>query len=231
VCNHEYVDLTNSYTGAFSAETVTRYDWAEVRNAASILKHTNPGPFSDLGDVLASFSVDTDRDIAAAGGNESDTAAHLNSLFRSRGWREGSYGMRVTSELKLLPFAPAGETTATVTTTEVLSPSYLVDNIKGRVALDVEWHAKDGNLDRDIAAYRALYDAGIIDGGVMLTMNRGMMREWALELLGDPLSNGNKNTKFITTTTTNLEKVTPRLTRGDAGGCPILIVAVCRRTV
>lgn len=225
------MDLTNSYTGAFSSETISRYDWAEVRNAASILKHTNPEAFSDVESVLAAFAVDTDRDIAAAGGNESDTAAHLNSLFRSRGWREGSYGMRLTSELKLLPYAPAGETSPTVTTSEVLSPSYLVDNIKNRIALDVEWHAKDGNLDRDIAAYRALYDAGIIDGGVMVTMNRTDMREWAIALLGDPLPDGKKNTKFGTSTTTNLEKVTPRLTRGDGGGCPILIVAVCRRTI
>jgi hypothetical protein len=41
-------------------------------------------------------------------------------------------------------------------------------DVKGRVALDVEWHAKDGNLDRDIVAYRALDDAGIMDGAVMV---------------------------------------------------------------
>ena len=52
---------------------------------------------------------------------------------------------------------------------EVASPSYRIDNVKGRVALDVEWHAKDGNLDRDIAAYRALYEAGVVDGAVMVT--------------------------------------------------------------
>lgn len=45
------------------------------------------------------------------------------------------------------------------------SESYLIDNVKDRVALDIEWHAKDGNLDRDLAAYRAFYDTGLIDAG------------------------------------------------------------------
>ena len=62
--------------------------------------------------------------------------------------------------MKLLPFAPAGETEPQVRASEVASPSYRIDNVKGRCAVDVEWQAKDGNLDRDIAAYRALYDAG-----------------------------------------------------------------------
>jgi hypothetical protein len=155
----------------------------------------------------------------------------LNSLFRDRGWREGSFQMKIHAEVRLLPYGPAGEVNPTSRESEVSSPSYLVDNLKGRIALDVEWHAKDGNLDRDVAAYRSLYDAGIIDGAVMITMNRTEMRAWAVEFVGDPLPNGRPNTKFQTSTTTNLEKVLPRLTRGDGGGCPILIIAVCRRTV
>ena len=43
-----------------------------------------------------------------------------------------------------------------------------MDNVHGGVALDVEWNAKDGNLDRDLAAYRSLYDVGIISAGVMI---------------------------------------------------------------
>jgi hypothetical protein len=43
---------------------------------------------------------------------------------------------------------------------EVYQEGYLVDNFKGRVALDVERNAKDGNLDRDLSAYRAWHEAG-----------------------------------------------------------------------
>jgi hypothetical protein len=132
--------------------------------------------------------------------------------------------MRVTSTLKRLAWPEAGETGSEVVDREIESTSYLVDNVKSGVALDVEWHAKDGNLDRDLAAYRSLYDQTIIDVGVMITMTRSDLRAWAVEL--DPAS-----TKFQTSTTTNLEHVRPRLERGDGGGCPVLVVSICRRTI
>ena len=68
-----------------------------------------------------------------------------------------------------MPYRPAGETAVIVTSSLVSNEGYKVDNFKGRVALDLEWNAKDGNLDRDIGAYRALYDAGFIDVGVIVT--------------------------------------------------------------
>jgi hypothetical protein len=35
---------------------------------------------------------------------------------------------------------------------------------------------------------------------------------------------------FKTTTTTNIEKLIVRMSRGDGGGCPILAVAITRAT-
>ena len=104
---------------------------------------------------------------------------------------------------------------------EVFNEGYKVDNVKDRVALDVEWHAKDGNLDRDVSAYRALYEAGIIDGGVVVTRSFAAIRALSIQL-GRPDG-------FTTTTTTTIEKLEPRLTRGDGGGCPILAVAITDR--
>jgi hypothetical protein len=217
------MDLTRSYAAAVPSAVADRYDWVEVRNAASVIGNTNPAEFADVLDVLGSFRLVIDRDILPAGGNESMTAAHLNQQFRMRGWREGAYHVRIESALRLLPWAEAGEAEGTEVVTEVASPSYLVDNVRGRVALDIEWHAKDGNLSRDIAAYRALYDAAIIDGAVMVTMTRADLRRMVVDLAPE-------STKWKTTTTTNLEKVTPLLTRGDGGGCPILVASICSRT-
>jgi hypothetical protein len=219
-----FVDLSASYQTAVPADVVARYDWSETRNAASIIRHTNPTEFDDIVGVLRHFRLETARDLVPPGGNQSLTAAHLNRAFRRLGWREGDYGVRLTSDLRLKPFAAAGETEVQRTVSEVFSRSYLVDNVKARVAVDVEWHAKDGNLDRDIAAYRALYDAGIIDGAAMVTMTREDLRTMAVGI--DPSTK-----KFSTSTTTNLTKVIPRLIRGDGGGCPILIVSICGRTV
>ena len=88
----------------------------------------------------------------------------------------------------------------------------------------MEWNAKDGNLDRDLAAYRSLYDSGAISMAVMITKVRNELCQLALSL--DPTS-----TKFTTSTTTSLEKVIPRLVRGDAGGSPVLVVAISPKTV
>lgn len=217
------MDLTDSYRRVVPQAVLDRYEWTETRKAAAALAATNPVEFDDLMAVLGAFAVIPSRDIIPAGGSESETAAYLNREFRLRGWREGSYKLRVTSTLKRLPWAEAGETAEQVADRDIDSTSYLVDNVKGGVALDVEWHAKDGNLDRDLAAYRTLHAETVIDAAVMITMKRADMRAWAAGL--DP-----STTKFSTSTTTNLEKVTPRLLRGDGGGCPVLVVAICART-
>lgn len=217
------MDLTDSYLRVVPADVLARHDWAETRQAAAVLAATNPVEFDDLVQVLRDFHVDPNLDIFPAGGNESLTAARLNEAFRHLGWREASYKVSVSSVLTLLPWADAGESRPKTVEAENDSSSYLVDNVKGRVAIDVEWHAKDGNLDRDVAAYRSLHTETIIDAAAMVTMSRAAMRAWAVQL--DPSTR-----KFSTTTTTNLEKLTPRLRRGDGGGCPILVAAVCRRT-
>lgn len=214
------MEPSDSYLGVLPDDVLTRYDFVETRNAARILQATNPEQLDDVIAVLRQFRLSADEDITPAGRNESATAARLNHAFRGLGWQEASYTVTITSQLVLR----GGESPVRVVGAEQSAASYNVDNVKGRVALDVEWHAKDGNLDRDIAAYRSLYDSAIIDGAVMVTMTRESMRAWVLEL--DPSS-----TKFGTSTTTNLEKVRPRLVRGDAGGCPILVASICRRSI
>jgi hypothetical protein len=218
------VHQTTSYANVVPAAVRDRYDWFETRNAAAVLRATNPGEWADLIKVLQDFKVDPGLYIVKPGGNESDAAATLNEGFRKVGWREGKYTVEVSTSLTRLPYHAVGETTPDVVESSVAPATYLIDNLKGRVATDVEWHAKDGNLDRDLAAYRSLHDAGIIDGAAMVTMNRADMVKWAREI--DPASK-----KFSTSTTTNLEKVIPRLQRGDGGGCPVLVAAISRRTV
>jgi Restriction endonuclease BglII len=213
------MDLTTSYSRVFATGVTGRYELRETRSAAAVLQNTNPQEFADLVAVLTGFQLVAD-DVLLPGGNEGPVAKRLNQAFRGRGWREGQYDARLSSELRLMPYRPAGETKATVVTSEVLSTGYKVDNVKGGVALDVEWNAKDGNLDRDVAAYRSLYDAGIIAVGVMITRAQDDTRALSARLGGN---------RFATTTTTNLEKLEPRMTRGDAGGCPMLAIAITSR--
>jgi hypothetical protein len=217
------VELSSGYAHSIPQHVLARYDWAETRNASQVLQASCREEFDDLLAVLAGFSVHVDDDLAGKGGNETKAAGRLNSAFRALGWREGNFAILYSSRTKLLPWAPAGETGATVHESAGETSSFLIDNLKGRVAIDVEWHAKEGHLDRDLAAYRSLYQEDVIAAAVIVTVHRSALRAWALELDGF-------STKFQTSTTTSIEKVIPKLKRGDAGGCPVLVAAVGRQT-
>lgn len=214
------MDLTNSFERVFPSEVLDRYEIRETRDAAAVIQNTNPIEFGEIVKVLSEFTL-AEEDITTPGGQKSMVARNLDEAFRELGWREGKYDRKITSVLRLMPYRKAGEKKSVEHETEVLSEGYKVDNVKGKIALDVEWHAKDGNLDRDVGAYRALYDVGIIAAGVVVTRHFEEIRDLAIKL-GRPGA-------FGTTTTTTLEKLEPRMTRGDSGGCPLLALAITSR--
>jgi len=224
------MNLTTSFEASVPADVVVRYDFFETRNAGAILRATNPVAFAEVMDILDGFEL-IDDDLILAGGEESGLAKRLNHAFRSRGWREGRVDTQIKLVLRLMPFAAAGETEVRVEESGVTNEGYKVDNVKDRIAMDLEWNAKDGNLDRDLAAYRALYDAGLIDGAILVTRTIDDLRElgYRIRIEAGMDEKAAKNV-LSTSTTTNTKKLLPRLQRGDAGGCPVLVAAICHRT-
>lgn len=214
------MDLTDSYNRVCPPSIRNRYELREVRDAAAVIANTNPIEWAEVIKVLRGFKL-KDRDLTTPGGGKSRVAVRLDGAFRESGWREGRYDRKITSSLRLMPYIAAGETRPKVVESEVDSEGYKVDNVKGKIALDVEWNAKDGNLDRDLSAYRALYEVGIITAGVIITRSYQDIYDLSKRLGRDA---------FGTTTTTTLEKLEPRLTRGDSGGCPVLAVAISAKT-
>jgi hypothetical protein len=219
------MDLTYAFENAFPTDVLNRYTWIETRNAAAVLAASNPEQFADLLEVLLEFSI-YDSDILVAGGNRGQIAIRLDSAFEAAGWN----AVRINTEYRLngkkksakfgrhydLDFLEA----------EVRNEGFEVDNMKGRVAIDVEWNAKDGNLDRDLAAYRSLYELGLIDVACIITRDHQGIRD----LAGNELKSDDAHRRLGTTTTTNMSKLQPRLTRGDAGGCPLLGIGITRAT-
>lgn len=220
------MDFTESYLSAIPASIRGKYDLRETRNAAQILASTNPKEFKEVLGVLKGFQL-TGADILTPGGSKGLVAIRLDREFRKLGWREGRHDTQVKSILTVMPYKDAGETKKETIEKLVLNEGYKVDNVKGRVALDVEWNAKDGNLDRDVGAYRALYEAGIIDAAVIITRTHDDIRRLAADLQRKRKVSGPP--RFNTTTTTNLSKLIPRMSRGDLGGCPLLAIAITDR--
>ena len=231
--------VTSSYDdpSVVPGDIRSRYKWIEMGSAAAILQATAPEEFSDLLAVLAEFKLQPSSWLVA-GGNRGDIAAMLDAAFRSRGWRE----TRIDTVVKALFFtdfasqSPDSAQTTVEATTDY-SAGYRVDNHKGRMIVDVEWNAKDGNLDRDLAAYRSWYEHGVINGAVIITKDRVPLLELARQVWSRYLSTrpeGERGARLPidlqTSTTTSLDKAEMRVLRGGAGTCPILIVGVTDAT-
>ena len=217
------MELTASYEHVIPPELGARYTWVETRNAAAVLQASNPEQFADLVAVLEGFHL-YDSDMLVAGGNRGQIAIRLDSAFGARGW--DAVRINTVSRLEGRRKTTSRDYDDHFLTQEVRNEGFEVDNMKGRVALDVEWNAKDGNLDRDLAAYRALYDLSLIDVAAIITRDHYAVRAIA----GDDLADEDARRRLSTITTTNTLKLEPRLTRGDGGGCPILGIGITRAT-
>ena len=223
---------TCTYEDPIVLDPKIRARWAflETSSAAAVLRSVCPSEWKDITQVLAEFALDP-RSWVKKGGNRGDIAQQIDGMFGALGWRETrvdlvTQGVLLSKSLDVIERLPAVE-----------QEGYLVDNFKGRVALDVEWNAKDGNLDRDLSAYRAWHEAGVISAAVLITQDRLGLKTLAERLWSDhqaALPEDQKTAKLPidlnTSTTTNLEKAALRVRRGVMGTCPLLIVAATQNT-
>ncbi|MDD2926548.1 BglII/BstYI family type II restriction endonuclease [Rhodoferax sp.] len=223
---------TKTYDDPVVLSPAIRARWAflETSSAAAVLRSVCPLEWKDITEVLGAFVLDPIHWLKK-GGNRGDIAKTIDEMFSARGWRETrvdlvTQGVLLSKNLEVIERLPPVE-----------QEGYLVDNFKGRVALDVEWNAKDGNLDRDLSAYRAWHEAGVISAAVLITQDRVGLKALAETLWADyqaTLCTNQRSSKLPidlgTSTTTNLEKAALRVRRGVMGTCPLLIVAATQDT-
>lgn len=215
-----------------------RYEWLETNNAAAILQATSPEEYADLVSVLDAFSLSSNGWLVR-GGNRGDIAAQLDQLFRDRGWQE----TRIDTEVRgrfFTEFVRSGGSEHAQQVREVptiYSEGFRVDNHKGRMIVDVEWNAKDGNLDRDLSAYRSWHELGLINGAAIITKDRLPLLKLARQVWADyqrTLPQDERDPRLpvdlSTSTTTSFDKAEIRVTRQGAGTCPVLIIGVTDRT-
>lgn len=238
------MQLTESWKSVIPESIHHRYDIAETRNAAAILKVTSPDAFADMVDVLETFDLTVDK-LTTPGGSKSVVAKELDDSFRVKGFREARFDQSLTTRLTVFRWtaSPDPNEKQHVIESENEYGGHKVDNVRGRAALDVEWNPKDGNLDRDLGNYVSLYEGGIIDVGVIITRMGDEFRHLVRDLIAKvkavdiPAENAAWHERmskladdpYGTSTTSNFGKLVPRLKRGDGRGCPILAIAVTDR--
>lgn len=206
------------------------WSFMESNSAAAIMQAVCPQEWADIVDVLSTYRLDP-ASWLKRGGNRGDIAKQIDGEFAKKGWREARLDLETKGILYLKNGKKLGELPP------VHQEGYLVDNYKNRIVLDVEWNAKDGNLDRDLASYRSWYEAGVISAGVIITKDRLALlalaeRIWsAHQATLPPGQQGAKIPIDLTTSTvTAFDKAQLRVRRGVMGSCPVLIVAANEAT-
>ncbi len=190
------------------------YEIHNFRNAAEILQASCCDDFAELLDALLVFRFST-HDILKGGGNESDIPKKFSSLLRPKGWRE----TQITGDL-LVKLKAKRHTSSGFDETDLVIEKYLdghkVDYVKNRIAFDLEWNSKDQTFDRDLYAFRAFYEANIIDAAVLVTRSKELNP--IFERLGIKAKYG--------ASTTWMGKLDYRLKANRSGGCPVLALGI-----
>jgi hypothetical protein len=148
--------------------------------------------------MLAAFVLRR-SDIVKPGGSQSNISAGIDAFFYTRGWHEHNFKIKVEAD---------GVTK--------LAPTHKVDYFKNRIAIETEWNNKDPFYDRDLTAFRLLFDLNVISVGVIIT--RASELQDIFVSLGRGKSFGNS--------TTHMGKLIPKLENRASGGCPILAFGI-----
>jgi hypothetical protein len=206
------------------------WEFMETNSAAAVMKAVCPSEWRDVVEVLSTYRLNPEYWLKP-GRNRGDIAQQIDDQFSRRGWQE----TRLDLETKGILLNKKNHEIGTLP--PVRQEGYLVDNFKGRVVLDVEWNAKDGNLDRDLASYRSWYEAGVISAGIIITKDRVRLlalanKLWAEHQVTLPIEVRTEGLPIDldTSTTTSFDKAQMRARRGVMGTCPVLIVAASERT-
>lgn len=179
------------------------YDW---RNARTILEFGHAREWHDILDVLGNFRLLHSDLIAKGKGNKSAIAAAIDTKFYGRDWIEHKF-----------------DTSIVVDGVSSDSPTHSVDCFHGKVALELEWNNKDPFFDRDLNNFRLLYDLRICDVGVIVTRATSL-QSWVKanhKMLG-------KQPETYGVSTTHMDKLTPKILGGGAGGCPVFVFAMTK---
>ena len=242
----ETADRLDVVRAKIPADLFEKYEIYSYRSAAVILSETHPSEFAELLEALRGFTVTTDI-IRKAGGNESEIPKLLSAALRPRGWHEtivqGDLLVKLRwREPKIKDGSPVirgGKHVFEAKQRDLRREKYLdghkIDYVKGRVAFDLEWNSKDQTFDRDLYAFSAFAECGVIDAAVLVTRSADLNP--VFRALGPALTSDGRVEKKRNgeermvhekygASTTWMGKLLYRLNAGRNGGCPVLALGI-----
>lgn len=221
-----------------------KYEVYSYRNAALILSETRKSEFAEIVEALESFNLTTTQ-IRMAGGNESDIPKAFSASLRPKGWYEtiirGDLVVQLSWAEPVLRTNKRGESVlesvrqSRETVRERFLDGHKIDYVKGRVAFDLEWNSKDQTFDRDLYAFSAFAQCGVVDAAVLVTRSKelndvfravgpAIRRDGTIELKRD--GTPRPTLAKYGASTTWMGKLLYRLNAGRNGSCPVLAVGI-----
>lgn len=226
-------------------EILDLYEVHSYRNAAVILSETRAQEFAEICEALRTFRI-TKTMIRTAGGNESEIPKLFSSKLRPQHWHETVIQGDLVVRLIWKEQVPTrvGKFKFEKRHSELVRKRFLdghkIDYVKNRVAFDLEWNSKDQTFDRDLYAFSAFAQCGVVDAAVLVTRSEELNS--VFKALGPALKkDGSVETKSsgkprmtmekYGASTTWMGKLLYRLNAGRNGGCPVLAVGITPRCI
>ncbi len=222
------------------ADIFHKYEVFSYRNAAVILAESRRVEFEEILAALRNFTITTDL-IRKAGGNESEIPKLFSAWLRPQAWHEtmiqGDLLVRLNwrEQVAVRSGKPVMEKQSREIRREKYLDGHKIDYVKGRVAFDLEWNSKDQTFDRDLYAFNAFAQCGVIDAAVLVTrsaaLNAVFRQMGAVRREnGEPALKRDGAPRLIRdkygASTTWMGKLLYRLNAGRNGGCPVLAVGI-----
>lgn len=227
-------------------DILDRYEIYSYRNAVVILSETRKEEFAELLQTLRCFTI-TKTMIRKAGGNESEIPKLISGSLRPLGWHETIVrGDLLVEQIwkEQVGTTKKGKAIFGKKRLEIRREKYLdghkIDYVKGKVAFDLEWNSKDQTFDRDLYAFSAFAQCGIVDAAVLVTRSarlNDVFRELGPALKKDgsieykPSGEPRKTIEKYGASTTWMGKLLYRLNAGRNGGCPVLAVGITPKCI
>ena len=208
--------MVTSQSPYIPSDLQSLYEVHSFRHAAEVLASGCRAEYEELLEALRGFRITT-RDIRAPGGNESSIPKQVSALLRPKGWFETRIKGDLLVTLEVKDESKSKPVTRTIEKNiRAFLDGHKVDYVKNQVAFDLEWNSKDQTFDRDLYAFRAFYECGVISAAVLLTRSESLNAVFKhLEVMP----------KYGASTTW-MGKLLYRLTANRNGGCPVLVFGI-----
>lgn len=223
-----------------SAEVRAQYDVYSYRHAAAILANSFPEELKEIEAALLAFRI-TKRDLGTPSGNESDIPKRFSRTLRPAGWVESriqgdlivrlqEYDEQVLSDGKVQKVKRPDTQSQLI---EAFTDRHKIDYVKGGVAFDFEWNSTKENFDRDLHAFRAFHEFGLISAVVIVTrsdkLNAVLNKVPQFNKAGDETAETVRAKYGVSTTWMN--QLLNRLNAGLHEGCPVLVLGITPKLI